>query len=206
MRQRFYAILLSLIPFFIVSCSSVEEADYKVTKTDGDFELRQYTSHIVAETVVDASLEEAGNQAFGRLFGYISGKNSTQKEIAMTAPVSQEAASEKIAMTAPVSQQKCENGWLISFMMPMSYTMETLPVPNDPQVKLRQIPAHDVAAIQYSGTWSEENYLEHLKELEEWVKDQGLKTTNKPVWARYNPPFTLWFLRRNEILLPISGK
>ena len=204
MLKRCFCILTALLPILLISCSSVEEAEYKITKKDGPFELRQYSPHILAETSVDASLEQAGNKAFQRLFGYISGKNKTQTKIAMTAPVSQESSSDKIAMTAPVGQQKSENGWMVSFIMPQSYTIETIPLPDDKNIQLRQVPAQEIAAIIYSGTWSEENYLEHLGKLKEWVKKQDLQIINKPVWARYNPPFTLWFLRRNEILFLVK--
>jgi hypothetical protein len=96
-------------------------------------------------------------------------------------------------MTAPVGQQNVQGRWAVSFMMPASYTLETLPVPVDQKVSLRQVPARRLAAVRYSGTWSKKNYLRYMQELESWIK-----------WARYNPPFTLWFLRRNEILIPVD--
>ena len=204
MRQSIQLTLLMIISTFFVGCISVEEADYEIVRKDGDFEVRKYAPHILAETEVNSSLEESGNIAFRRLFGYISGKNKSKDEIAMTAPVSQQASSQKIAMTAPVSQQQGENGWMVSFMMPMNYTMETLPEPEDPNIKLRQIPERYIATVQYSGTWSEENYLENLNKLNEWVQTNKFTPTDSPIWARYNPPFTLWFLRRNEILIPVK--
>lgn len=187
---------------FLTGCFSVEEADYKIISEESPFELRKYSSHIVAETEVQSSLEDAGDQAFRLLFKYISGENKSNSKIDMTAPVSQEE-SEKIAMTAPVGQQRGDNGWKVSFMMPMSYSLESLPKPNNPKVKLRQVPSQIMASIKYSGFWSEENYLENLKKLESWTKQNGFTASGPPVWARYNPPFTLWFLRRNEILIPI---
>ena len=100
-------------------------------------------------------LEEAGNTAFNRLFRYISGGNRSREKVAMTAPVSQQPQGEKIAMTAPVAEQRVREHWAVSFMMPAAYTLETLPVPEDPQVTLRQVPARRMAAVRYSGSWSE---------------------------------------------------
>ncbi len=109
-------------------------------------------------------------------------------------------------MTAPVSQQSVQGKWAVSFMMPASYSMETLPTPDDPNIKLRQVPARRVAAVSYSGFWSEKKYLQYKQELENWITAKNLKVIGEPVWARYNPPFTLWFLRRNEILIPIASE
>jgi effector-binding domain-containing protein len=158
----------------------------------------------VAETIVDGPLEDAGNRAFQRLFDYISGKNRSHDKIAMTAPVSQEAASEKIKMTSPVGQQSIEGGWLVSFTMPASQTIEALPDPEDQRIKLRQVPACRMVAVRYSGVWSEKRYLRYKQELESWIEKNGFRIIGEPVWARYNSPFTPWFLRRNEILIPVS--
>ena len=183
---------------------NIEEAKYEIVSKTGSFEVRDYSPHIVAETVVDGTLEDAGNKAFSMLFKYISGENRSHRKIAMTAPVSQEPAPEKIKMTSPVGQQRVEGGWVVSFMMPASYTMATLPTPKDPRVKLRQIPACRMAAVRYSGVWSEKRYVQYKKELESWIEEKGFRILGEPVWARYNPPFTPWFLRRNEILIPVS--
>ena len=184
---------------------AIEEAPYKVLKKDSKFEIRDYAPHILAETVVEGNLEEAGNKAFNRLFRYISGDNRSRDKVAMTAPVSQEPMGEKIKMTAPVGQQRVQESWAVSFMMPASYTLETLPEPEDPEVTLRQVPARRMAAVSYSGFWSEKNYLRYKMELESWIQERGLTILGDPVWARYNPPFTPWFLRRNEILLPVDA-
>lgn len=183
--------------------SAVEEAEYRVLQKDGMFELREYAPSIVAETVVGGDFDDAGSRAFRKLFRYIDGENVAQKEIAMTAPVSQAPASEKIAMTSPVGQQASDGGWVVSFMMPSSYSMDTIPQPSDPAVRLREVPAHRAAVIRYSGFWSEERYREHLQQLRSWIGQQELETSGDPVWARYDPPFKPWFMRRNEILIPI---
>jgi hypothetical protein len=183
---------------------AIEEAEYDLVSEHGDIEVRLYSPHIVAETVVYEDIEEAGNAAFQRLFGYITGSNRSQTDIAMTAPVSQQQSNEEIAVTAPAGQQQVGDGWAISFMMPNTYTIETLPVPEDDRVVLRQVPSQTIAAIHYSGFWSESNYLEHKAELETWIKQSGYRINGQAIWARYNAPFTPWFLRRNEVLIPIS--
>ena len=182
---------------------AVEEPDYELLRQDGDFELRAYGATLVAETVVSGEFEDAGSRAFRALFKYIDGNNQAREEIAMTAPVSQ-ARSEKIAMTAPVSQRAAGEQWVVSFMMPSEYTMDTLPEPLDGRIVMRELPPYRAAVIRYSGFWSEKNYREHLEALQGWVAESGLKPRGEPVWARYNAPFTPWFLRRNEILIPVE--
>jgi len=183
---------------------ATEEAKYSVVKKEEAFELRDYQPHIVAEIVVDGNIDDASSKAFGTLFGYISGKNKSRNKVAMTAPVSQAPASEKIRMTAPVGQQGIGKKWAVSFMMPAGYTMETLPKPDDPEVKLRAVPARRIAAIRYSGLWSEKRYLENKLLLETWIRKNKWKTNGEASWARYDPPFKPWFLRRNEILIPVE--
>jgi len=183
---------------------ATEEAPYTVIKTDDIFELREYAPQVLAEIIVDGDLEGAGSKAFRPLFNYISGDNKSRGKIAMTAPVSQEQQGEKISMTAPVSQQSVQGKWAVSFMMPASYTLGTLPLPNDSSITLRQVPARRVAAVRYSGFWSEENYRIHKEKLEKWISDNRFTVTGEVVWARYNPPFMPWFMRRNEILIPVS--
>lgn len=184
---------------------ATEEAPYKILRTDGIFELREYAPQILAETIVEGDLEEAGNKAFRPLFRYISGDNKSRFKISMTAPVSQEQKGEKISMTAPVSQQRIQGKWAVSFMMPSSYTLETLPTPDDPGITLRQVPARRVASVRYSGFWSEENYLLHKEKLEKWMRENRFTVAGESVWARYNAPFTPWFMRRNEILIPVTA-
>jgi effector-binding domain-containing protein len=194
-----------LMIFGAIDVMAIEEGPYKVLKKENKFEIRDYAPHILAETVVEGDLEQAGNKAFRKLFRYISGENRTGSKVAMTAPVSQEPKGEKIKMTPPVGQQRVqERSWSVSFMMPSSYTLETLPKPEDPKVTLRQVPACRIAAVRYSGFWSEKGYLRNKSELESWIHERGLKIVGDPIWARYNPPWTPWFLRRNEILIPVS--
>ena len=186
------------------SAMAIEEAEYTVVLKEERFELRKYKPHILAETIVDGDFEEAGDEAFGRLFKYISGNNKSRQRVEMTSPVGQAATSQKIDMTSPVGQKEENGGWAVSFMMPASFTLETLPEPKDPNVILRQVPARHIAAVRYSGFWSEKGYLRNKAKWEAWIKKMGLSTVGEPIWARYNPPFMPWFLRRNEILVPVG--
>ena len=201
---QIFLFVTAILLFGGMNVMAVEEAPYKVVEKNKSFEIRDYAPHVLAETIVEGDLEGAGNKAFSKLFRYISGENRSHNKVAMTAPVSQEKAGEKIKMTAPVGQQRVQEKWAVSFMMPASYTMETLPAPEDSTVTLRQVPARRVAAVRYSGFWSEKSYHKHKSELESWIRKKGLTITGVPVWARYNPPFTPWFMRRNEILIQVT--
>ncbi|MCE9613959.1 MAG: heme-binding protein [Lentisphaerae bacterium] len=185
---------------------ATEEASYTVAAEDGDFEIRDYAPQVLAEIVVDGSLEDAGNTAFRRLFRYISGANAATNRLAATPSPSQTTPSVKIAMTAPVTQQATGTQWAVGFTMPGTFTLETLPTPNDPSITLREVPARRMAAVRYTGTWSEAGYARHRSALEAWLLKQHLLATGDPVWARYDPPFMPWFWRRNEVLIPIPGE
>jgi effector-binding domain-containing protein len=203
--KSFYITLLAVFASLTTGdLMAVEEAKYTVSLKNEALEIRQYEAAIIAEVIVNDSFEDASNVAFRKLFNYISGSNSSRSKMAMTAPVTQEPQEEKIAMTAPVGQRAAEQGWAISFMMPASYNMETIPLPVDTSIVLREIPAHRAAAIRYSGTWSEEKYRKHLDLLQNWIEQNSLEPTGQPLWARYNAPFVPWFMRRNEILIPIA--
>jgi len=184
---------------------ATEEAPFSVFAKDGEFEVRDYAGQIVAEVSVDEDFKDAGNTAFRKLFGYISGDNQAREGISMTAPVAQQERGEKIAMTSPVGQRATSQGWSVSFMMPSSFTLESTPEPNDPAIAIREIPEQRMATIRYSGRWTEKNYRKYLAKLESWIGTQGLTVTGNPVWARYNPPFTPPFWRRNEILIPVEA-
>ena len=205
--MRWLRIILAVLVMIVGgnNIMAIEEAPYKVVKKDNKFEIRDYDSYIIAETSVTGKIEDAGSKAFGRLFKYISGNNKTREKVAMTSPVTQKADGEKIKMTAPVEQQKAKDSWKVSFVMPSSYTMETIPKPDDSNIILKEVPARRIAAIRYSGTWSKQRYLEHKLKLENWISTNNLTSAGDVIWAKYNPPFTPWFLRRNEILIPINS-
>jgi len=194
--------LLSI--FFRRDAFAIEETKFKAIESEGRFELRQYSAHIVAETLVEGDFSKAGKEAFIRLAGYINGQNRSKQKIPMTAPVSQEADSVKIPMTAPVNQERIGEKWRFTFLMPAEYTLETLPEPLDSRVALKMVPERLMAALRYSGSWRERRYEEKKKQLIEWIEKRGLKQIGEPIFARYNSPFTLWFLRRNEVLIPVD--
>jgi effector-binding domain-containing protein len=205
MRHVVRVLLVTAITFLGAgNTMATEEAKYTLKLKEKVFELRAYEPHIIAETVVGGDFEDAGNEAFGRLFKYISGNNKSQEKVAMTTPVGQAEASQKISMTSPVGQKEQDGKWVVSFMMPASFTLETIPEPKDPNVVLRQVPERYIAAIRYSGFWSQKGYLRNKAKLQEWIKVKGLRILGEPIWARYNAPFTPWFLRRNEILFPVA--
>ncbi len=206
-KQSMLRVLL-ISTFMLIGSGGVmatEEAKYQVNYQQENFQVRQYEAHIVAETIVDSEFEDAGSEAFQRLFKYISGNNTAKQSIDMTAPVSQEADGQKIDMTSPVGQQSVNGRWAVSFMMPASSSYETLPKPNDSEVVLKQVPERYIASIEYSGFWSETSYKENKNKLQAWISKNGYQVIGEPIWARYNDPFTLWFLRRNEILIPIEN-
>jgi effector-binding domain-containing protein len=198
------------VGLFIISgkLMAYEEPKYKILEKTEDIEIREYTSYIVAETIVSEDFEDAGNEAFSSLFGYIGGKNISQESIEMTTPVRQEkveAEGQEIEMTVPVTQESVDSGqYRISFVMPSRFTLATLPKPKDERVQLREIPAKKVAVIRYSGTWSKNNYDENLSLLYTFLNEKGYQIKGNPVWARYNPPFMPWFMRRNEIMIEIK--
>jgi hypothetical protein len=183
-----------------------EQQPYEVLEKRDRFELRRYPSHVVAEVEVEGSFEDAGNRAFRALFRYITGHNRAQQSVAMTAPVVQGPASEKVAMTAPVVQAEGADGaYVVAFVLPASMTVETAPVPADAQVHVREVPERVAAAVRYSGRWSQESYERHLAELLDAVRAAGLVPTGAPRFARFDPPFKPWFLRRNEVVQDVEG-
>ena len=179
-----------------------EQQPYEVVQSYPAFELRRYPAHLVAEVSVHGSFEDAGNRAFRSLFGYITGRNESARSVAMTAPVVQETAhSEKIAMTAPVVQvDDGSDDHVVAFVLPASLTAETAPVPTDPQVRVREVPERLAAAMRYSGRWTETAYRRRLAQLESAVVEAGLLPSGAVRFARFDPPFKPWFLRRNEVV------
>ncbi len=184
----------------------IEIPRYEVVSVHEDFEVRRYASRLVAQVEVVGKSKDATNAGFRILADYIFGNNTTRDAIAMTAPVDRQAASEAIAMTAPVGRQQAqaEDRWVVTFTMPREYTDETLPRPNDERVKIRRIPVSHVAAVKFSGAPGEGWVERKMTSLEEAVRTEGLQTAGRPAtYARYDPPWTLPFLRRNEILLDL---
>ena len=204
------AAILSLVALLAAAAVTVtfgsepvayESPKYQVIDSVREVEIREYEPYLVAETAVDGDLETAGNQGFRVLAKYIFGDNQGEQRIAMTTPVSQErVGGTKIAMTAPVTQKKAGDKCVLQFMMPSEYSRAELPEPNDSRITIREIPGRSFAAVRYSGTWSKRNYEKHLEQLLDALSAEGYAPVGDPIWARYDPPFMPWFLRRNEIL------
>lgn len=184
--------------------SRVEEPKHTVALRDGDFELRVYAPRVVAETRVSGAWDKAGNEGFRRLAGYIFGGNRARTKVAMTAPVAQRPESERIAMTAPVGQARTGDDWAVTFTMPSTFTLETLPEPNDSRVTLREIGEQRVASVRFSGRWTEARMQSETARLLEWVRARGWRAVSAPELSRYDPPWTLPFLRRNEIWVRVE--
>jgi hypothetical protein len=205
MRTTSRMVLIAGFLFAGESAMSYEQPDYTVLYEDGDVEYRQYEPYLVSETVIENSDEynDAGNEGFRRLFKYITGANQGQAKISMTAPVSQ-APSEKISMTVPVQQGQSADGWRVSFMLPTEYTLETAPVPTDPRVYVREVPGRLMAVLRFSGRWTEKNYTHRQTELMESVNAENINAIGEMQRAAYNAPFSLPFLRRNEVMVAID--
>jgi hypothetical protein len=183
--------------------SRVEQPDYKVETSDGAIETRAYGPMVAAEAVVEGDRKEAINQGFRLIAAYIFGANQPNAKIEMTAPVQQQK--QTIAMTAPVSQQGTGNDWTVRFIMPKNWTMQTLPAPNDRRVSLRPIPSKRFVALSFSGFTTDAAIARRIDELRRYAADHKLSTTGEPLLAFYNPPWTLPFLRRNEVMLELAS-
>ncbi|GAA2498313.1 heme-binding protein [Terrabacter carboxydivorans] len=177
-----------------------EQQAYEVVRRYPEFELRRYAPHVVAQVVVDAPFEDAGNRAFRTLLGYISGQNRSASKVAMTAPVIQ-SGSTRLPMTEPVEQTPTgEGSYAVAFVLPSSVTLADAPTPTSPEVRLHERPAALGAARRYRGRWTESSFEEHRRALEAAVRAAGLTPVGAPRWARFDPPFMPWFLRRNEVV------
>ncbi|PWW82884.1 heme-binding protein [Prosthecochloris marina] len=202
-------VLLLLSSFLLAGCSvlgkrTAEEAQYTVLRSEGVYEVRQYQPMILAETAMEGDYRSTSGKAFSKLASYIFGGNKADSSIDMTTPVIQEQRSEEIAMTAPVIQQKSGEKWVTAFVMPQKYTMETIPKPLDEDIVLREVPERRVAAIRYSGLHSEKNILKYSEKLNEWIAQNGYRPVSGPRMASFDPPWTLPFLRRNEVHIDIE--
>jgi hypothetical protein len=186
--------------------SNVEQADYTVVKKKKGYEIRKYPAHIVAQTTVKGSYNESLNKGFVIVAGYIFGGNKKKESIAMTAPViSQKNASEKIAMTAPVVATPKGESQVISFGMPRTYTLKTLPIPNDPRVKIIMIPAKKYAVMKFSWYRSAARVKNMQKKLLSTLAHDGLKPQGSIAYAGYNAPWTPPWMTRNEVLVEINN-
>lgn len=184
---------------------AVEEPRYEVSLRDGSFEVRDYPALVSAQVQVDGDQDKAGNSGFRLLAGYIFGGNERRQSIAMTAPVVQsKGGGEKIPMTAPVTQTLNDGRWTVRFIMPSGSTLDSLPVPNDARVKLVPIAPARIAVLRFSGLAFEHDVAERTDELRSFLAKHQLHPSGPASLARYDPPWTLWFLRRNEVMIPLQ--
>lgn len=209
-------LLLSGLLLISGETMAIEEPNYTVLSQVEDFELRRYDEQLVAQTWVSGDQDNASRQGFKILADYIFGNNTApsgeSSKISMTAPVTMQSdnlngqASQKIAMTAPVSMQQNDGKWRVQFTMPSQYTMQTLPKPNNPDVKIVQVPAQTYGVIKFSGLAGSKKVAKKTETLKSWMQTQKLMVTGTPELARYNPPWTLPFMRRNEVMMAYQPK
>jgi hypothetical protein len=198
-------LIVMLFPFLLGACKSIASPNYSILSKRDGYEIREYESYLVAEVEMKGSYKETLNQGFRVLFDYIRGNNERRESIEMTAPVLQETASpsETIEMTAPVLQEGRGNGYVISFVMPMKYSLETLPRPKDPRVVLREVKRKKVAALRFTWYATEEGTRKKTEALAALLARDGNQAISPYRTAQYNPPWAIPFLRRNEILVDI---
>lgn len=194
-----------LAALFGSTAMAVEEPAFTIVRHVGNVEIRDYPALVVAEVAVTGDQKEAASKGFRLLAGYIFGGNKRRTGIAMTTPVAQEPTSEKIAMTAPVIQTANEGTWIVRFTMPSAYTLGSLPQPDDPRIQLRDLPAERVAVLRFSGFASKDRVAEKTAELIAAADAHDLHTFGPVSLAQYNPPWTLWFMRRNEVMIKMEN-
>lgn len=171
---------------------AIEEPSFTLESKNDIYEIRSYSPILVAEVYINENFDDSGSKGFRILADYIFGKSQDKPE--------------KISMTAPVNQIKTNEGYAIQFTMPSKFTLDSLPKTNDKRITVKELPAKRVAVIRYSGSWSKEKYDEKLSELKTALDKDKIKIVGEPNWARFNSPFQLWFLRRNEIWIELEKK
>jgi len=191
----------------VIGINSTPQAKYDTVKKEDSYAIRDYQPLIEAQiTVADSDYKTAVNKGFMQLFKYITGANTVNQQISMTAPVLTKEKSQDIAMTAPVliSDNGNENAWTIAFVLPDSYTLKTAPTPTNEDIKLVEKPQKKVAVISFSGFMNKDSIDKNTQKLKTWISDNKLQEIGKPMAAGYNPPWTIPFLRTNEILIEVK--
>ena len=184
---------------------ATEEPAFTVSLAQGDCEVRDYPAMVAAEVSVSGDRKAAASTGFRLLAGYIFGGNTARQKIAMTAPVLQApAVGQKIAMTAPVLQSGGNGQWLIRFIMPRGSTLETMPRPNDPKVQLRAIAPARMAVVRFGGLARQDTIAAKTAALSAFITARHLHVLGPVFLAQYDPPWKLWFLRRNELMIPVA--
>ena len=202
----FRAFILSFI-FITNQLMATEEPKFTVLLQEGSLEIREYEPRIIAHVKTTGDFDDASSKGFKMLADFIFGNNTinnTSKKISMTAPVSASLSSKKISMTAPVIAENNNNEWSIAFVMPQEFTIETLPVPNNQDIKITALPKEKFAVIVFSGLVRQSSYNKKVNLLNEFIKKKKLTPLSSIQIARYNPPWTLPFFRRNELMVKIN--
>ena len=183
----------------------VEEPAFRLQLRDGRFEVREYPPLVVAEVAVSGDQGHAASQGFRILASYIFGGNARRESIAMTAPVTLMPSSDQGGLAGPTVEVRGSRDWLVSFTMPKHYAIGTLPPPKDPRVRLRATPPGRFAVVRFSGVAHPQDAEAEAIALIAWTQARRLKATGPAALAQYDPPWTLWFLRRNEVLIPVAS-
>jgi len=185
-----------------------EQPSYEVVEELGSVEIRRYGPRLVAQTVVEADDEmEARAAAFRILAAYIFGDNTAKDDIAMTTPVAVEQQSMKIDMTTPVETAAVENGrYAMRFFLPSSLTLETAPAPTDPRVQLAVVPANTLAVQRFSGSRRPQAVAKRSDDLLRALSGSKWHPVGRPFSLFYDPPWTISFLRRNEVVVSVEAK
>ncbi|MCP4927168.1 MAG: heme-binding protein [Gammaproteobacteria bacterium] len=205
------ALLLAGLLFPAENAISLEKPEYTVLSRHGDIEYRQYEPYLVAETVIEkaANPREAGKEGFYRLLRYITGGNQSQTRIPAAAPAemipTNDSSSKEISMPLPVQQYDLMDSWCVTFMIPSQYSLDTVPVPTDPRVRVREVPGRLMAALRYSGRWTERNFINKKSLLLGAIEAESVTSIGNVRFAFYNPPYTFPFMRRNEVMVEVTG-
>lgn len=202
----FKTFILSFI-FITNQLMATEEPEFTVLFQEENLEIREYEPRIIAHVKANGDFDDASSKGFKMLADFIFGNNTinnSSKKISMTAPVSASISSKKISMTAPVIAENNNNEWSIAFVMPKEFTMETLPVPNNQNIEITALPKEKFAVVVFSGLVRESSYNKKVNLLNEFIKKKKLTPLSSIQIARYNPPWTLPFFRRNELMVKID--
>ncbi len=197
-------LLTLLLLSWIAPAQAVEQPTYTLLRTHEFFEVRNYEPFVVAEVVVPGPANEAVDQAFPLLAGFVFGQNRSERKWEMTAPLMQTAL--RFVPPAPATADPIEmvETVLVQLMLPRESSPAGLPEPLDPRVRFREVPRQRLAVIQYSGSWSQANYEEHLELLRQALSQAGIMVLGDPVFSSYDAPLTPWFWRTNEIWLRVQ--
>ncbi|GAA5217070.1 SOUL family heme-binding protein [Corallincola platygyrae] len=200
-----YRFLVLILAIWSGLAMATEQPKYEVLYQQDEFELREYSQMIVAETLVNGAMDDASGDGFRAIADFIFGNNrsasGSSEKISMTAPVTMASASSKVSMTSSAEMEDKHGKWRVHFVMPSEYTMETLPKPNSEAVTLREVPVTRFAVISFSGLTGEKKVSAKTTELLTWLQEKGITPRGEPELARYDPPWTLPFLRRNEVMV-----